>query len=232
VSRARVFSRAASILLLAGCVSPRDRAAGDRSGTRTDVARAGEPARAEPGQHEDVASAVGSSDPLVEPRPKAWAQPLEIPGLPNLHRVSPVLYRGAQPTEQGFRELEKLGVRTVLSLRTFDADEPPPGSRLSFERIAFKSWHPEREDVLRFLEVVTDPERQPIFVHCQHGADRTGMMCAITRVVLEGWTKQAAIEEMTGGGYGFHSIWSNLIAYVREIDVEELVRTHRTVRSP
>jgi hypothetical protein len=212
------------VLLLAGCVQPSDRAAGDVSGARPDVARAREPVQAELGEQDGVDSAVGSSDPLVHPRPKAWAQPLELKGLPNLHRVSPVLYRGAQPTEQGFRELEKLGVRTVLSLRAFHADEPLPGSRLAFERISFKSGHPEREDVLRFLAIVTDPERQPVFVHCQHGADRTGTMCAITRIVLDGWTKQAAIEEMTSGGYGFHSIWPNLITYVRELDVEDLVR--------
>jgi len=76
--------------------------------------------------------------------------------------------------------------------------------------------------VVRFLRFVTDEKRQPVFVHCQHGADRTGMMTAIYRVVVEGWSKEDAVAEMTEGGFGFHSIWKDLVDYVREVDVERL----------
>jgi protein tyrosine/serine phosphatase len=61
-------------------------------------------------------------------------------------------------------------------------------------------------------------------VHCQHGADRTGMMTAIYRIAMEGWSKDDAITEMTEGGYGFHAIWKDLVEYVRELDVERLKR--------
>ena len=33
-----------------------------------------------------------------------------LPGVPNFHKVSEDLYRGAQPTQEGFRELVKLGI--------------------------------------------------------------------------------------------------------------------------
>lgn len=167
----------------------------------------------------EVAPAAGAASAA---QGRAWAQPDERPGLPNLHRVAPNLWRGAQPTEEGFRELERMGVRTVLSLRGFHGDELPAGSPLAYERISFKTWHPEDEDVVRFLRIVSDPARQPVFVHCQHGADRTGTMCAIYRVACEGWTKEQALAEMVEGGFGFHSIWTNLIDYVRELDVEGL----------
>jgi protein tyrosine/serine phosphatase len=153
-----------------------------------------------------------------------WAEPLERPGLSNLHRVTPTLYRGAQPTEEGFRELAELGVKTVVSLRGFHADEIPRELPLAYERIPFKAWHPEDEDVVRFLQIVSDPARQPVFVHCQWGADRTGMMIAIERIALEGWTKDQALDEMTKGGFGFHEEWQNMIRYVRELDVEKLAR--------
>jgi hypothetical protein len=39
-----------------------------------------------------------------------------------LHAATPAEKPWAQPTEQGFRELGKLGVRTVVSLRLFDSD--------------------------------------------------------------------------------------------------------------
>ena len=63
-----------------------------------------------------------------------------------------------------------------------------------------------------------------MFVHCQHGADRTGTATAVYRIVVEGWTKDEAIREMTQGGYGFHPLWANLIRYVRELDVDRLRR--------
>ncbi|MBI3202347.1 MAG: tyrosine-protein phosphatase [Myxococcales bacterium] len=158
-------------------------------------------------------------------RPAGWAQALERPGLPNLHRVSPVYFRGAQPTAEGMAELQKLGVRTVVNLRAVHSDRDEIGSLpLGYEHISAKAWHGEDEDVVRFLRIATDPQKQPVFVHCQHGADRTGTMTAMYRIVVQGWTKQEAIREMTQGDYGFHSIWKNLIEYVQNVDVEKIRR--------
>lgn len=157
-------------------------------------------------------------------RAASWAEPLARPGLPNLYRVSATLYRGAQPTREGFGELARLGVKSVLSLRGFHDDDVPVEAGLAHERISFKAWHAEDEDVVRFLRFVADPAHQPVFVHCQWGADRTGMMCAIERVALEGWSKDDALAEMTQGGFGFHPEWQNLVQYVRELDVERLAR--------
>jgi protein tyrosine/serine phosphatase len=61
-----------------------------------------------------------------------------------------------------------------------------------------------------------------VLVHCRRGADRTGVMLAIYRVVVEGWTKADAIDEMTRGGYGFRPVWQNLVRYVEELDVEAI----------
>ncbi len=171
-----------------------------------------------------TASAGPAAGDHAAGRPARWAEPIERPGLPNLHRVTPVLYRGAQPTAEGFRELARLGVKSVLSLRGFHDDDVPIEVGLAHERISFKAWHAEDEDVVRFLRYVSDPAHQPVFVHCQWGADRTGMMCAIERVAIEGWSKDAALEEMTQGGFGFHPEWQNLVRYVRELDVETLAR--------
>jgi protein tyrosine/serine phosphatase len=158
-------------------------------------------------------------------RTKLWAEKIQKDGLPNLHRVTDTLYRGAQPDEQGFRELRKMGVRTVVSLRSFHSDRKLIGStRLAYEHIYMKAWHPEDEEVVRFLQIVTDPARQPVFVHCQHGADRTGTMCAIYRIAVCGWTKDEAIAEMTEGGFGFWEKWQNLVKYIRNLDVDALKR--------
>jgi len=163
-----------------------------------------------------------SSEPISAERAR-WAARLERPGLPNLHRVNDNYYRGAQPSAEGMAELRRLGVKTVVNLRAAHSDRDEIGDLpLEYEHISAKAWHAEDEDVVRFLRIVTRPERQPVFVHCQHGADRTGTMTAIYRIVVQGWTKEQAIREMTQGDFGFHPIWTNLVTYIEELDVEKI----------
>ena len=162
-----------------------------------------------------------------------WATRVEQDGLPNLHRVSTNLYRAAQPTADGLKAAEKLGIKTVISLRAFHDDEDEAESTtLRTERIRFNTWHPEDEDVVRFLQLVSHTTNGPFLVHCLHGADRTGTMIAIHRIALEGWTKQEAIREMTTGGFGYHTLWKNLIKYLNELDVEKLKKKAGLPASP
>ena len=164
-------------------------------------------------------------------RPAQWATPVERPGLPNLHMVSEGLYRGAQPTAEGFRELQAMGVRTVLNLRSGHSDlemvrgSDPFSGGLGYASIPMHAWHPEEEDIVEFLQVVTDPARAPVFVHCEHGADRTGTACAAYRVAVQGWAVDQAVDEMVNGGFGFHAIWrERLSGYLRKLDFEEIKR--------
>ena len=156
-------------------------------------------------------------------RPAAWAVPIVLEGVPNLHKVSDTLYRSAQPTAVGMQNLKKLGIKTVINLRTFHSDRDElKETGLENEHIYMKTWHSEDEDAVRFLQIATDPERAPVLVHCQHGADRTGELCAAYRIVVQGWTKEAAIKEMTEGGFGFHAIWGNIPSWIKNLDVEAL----------
>ncbi len=156
-------------------------------------------------------------------RDAKWATKVEQAGLPNLHRVATNLYRCAQPTADGLKAAEQLGIKTVISLRAFHSDKDEVEStKLKTERIRFNTWHPEDEDVVRFLKLVSNTNGGPYLVHCLHGADRTGTMIAIHRIAFEGWKKQDAIKEMTDGGFGYHAVWTNLIKYLNELDVEAL----------
>ena len=158
-------------------------------------------------------------------QPPEWARPLERPGLPNLHRVTKDLYRGAQPTAEGMRELKKMGIKTIINLRSFHSDRDEIGDTgLAYEHIYMKAWHAEDEDVIRFLRIVGDKDRTPAFVHCQRGAERTGTVCAIYRVAVCGWTKEEAMKEMRHGGFGFHSVWENLPTYIEGLDIEKIKR--------
>ncbi len=138
------------------------------------------------------------------------------PGLPNLHQVSTTLYRGAQPSALGMRELQRMGIRTVISLRDHHDDRDLLiATGISLERIRFSTWHAEDEDVVRFLRIVTDPSMQPVFVHCKHGSDRTGLMCAAYRMTIEGWTPEQAAQEMRRRRIRVPSAMArNLVRYV------------------
>ncbi len=183
---------------------------------------------------QDTADAARLAARLARRNPR-WAKPMARQGLPNLHRVSNDLYRGAQPTSEGIRDLKKMGVKTIVNLRVFhsDSDEIRDAGihddgtgegGIGYVHISFKAWHAEDEDIVPFLRVVTDPARTPVFVHCQHGADRTGTMCAVYRIVVQGWSREDAIEEMRRGGFKFHKIWVGLPKYLRRVDVEKLRR--------
>jgi len=158
-------------------------------------------------------------------RPPKWAQPIRMDGVPNLHKVSDVLYRSAQPTDEGMRNLKKMGVETIVNLRSFHSDRDEIGDTgLAYEHIYMKAWHPEDKELVRFLQIVSNPKRTPVLVHCLHGADRTGTMCALYRIVTQGWPKEDALKEMTEGGYGFHGVFENLLEYVNGLDIADIKR--------
>lgn len=154
-----------------------------------------------------------------------WAEPMDLSGLPNLHKVSDDLYRGAQPTAEGIRELEKLGVKTVVNLRDdYDDRKEMRNATIACKRIPMTAWYVQDDDLVQFLRTVTDERSTPIFVHCRRGADRTGLAVAIYRIVVQDWTKDEAIAEMTRGGFAFYSGWQNLVRYLRDLDVDQLRR--------
>ena len=170
-------------------------------------------------------SQIGNNQRQAEtiPAKKKWAERIELLGLPNLHKVSKELYRGAQPTTEGMKQLEKLGIKTVINLRSLHSDsDEVKSTALSYEHIIMTTWNVEDKDVIGFLQIVTDSSRTPVFVHCQHGADRTGTMCAIYRIAVQNWSKDEAVEEMTKGGFGYHIIWQNLPNYIRKLNIEDI----------
>ena len=143
--------------------------------------------------------------------------------MPNLHQISPNLYRSEQPTALGMRNLEKLGIRTVINLRFFNNDSKEvQGTSLRTERVKILTWDIDDEHVVEVMRILRNPQNGPYLIHCQHGADRTGLMSAMYRILEQGWTADEALAELTEGGYGYHSIWSNILRYVRSVDVEKL----------
>jgi protein tyrosine/serine phosphatase len=142
-------------------------------------------------------------------------------GISNLYKVSDRLYRSAQPDKEGMEELKKMGIKTIINLRSFHSDRDEiANSGLAYEHMYTKTWHIEKKEIIRFLQIVSDPNRTPALVHCMQGVDRTGTMCAVYRIVIEGWDKEDAIAEMKAIGH--NTIWKNLPELLRELNVEEI----------
>lgn len=157
-----------------------------------------------------------------EERNPAWAVPVYAKGLPNLHRVTAHLYRSAQPTAEGMRSAEDLGIRTVLNLRAFHSDDDlAEGTGLTLMRLKINTWAMDEEEILTGLRMILRA-KPLVLVHCQHGADRTGTLLAAYRMVVQGWPREEAIAEMLDGDYGYHAIWGNLLTLLENLDVEGL----------
>lgn len=160
-------------------------------------------------------------------RPQNWAVPQLQPGLPNLHRVTMGFYRAAQPTAEGFQQAAALGIRTVISLRQTVDDAPlAVGTNLTLHRVPMKSRHVAELGGSKIVEAMRllfhGLEAGPVLVHCHHGADRTGLIAALYRMVAQGWSRDAAIAELVDGGYGFHPIWANIPRYLNTVDLDDL----------
>lgn len=170
-----------------------------------------------------VVPCPSQSGTIQKERPASWAEPMTAKGLPNLHKVSDTLYRCAQPERKGMATLKSLGVKTIVNLRANHSDKKMLNDcGCGYKAIPMNTWNPEEKHVVEFLKTVSDPSNLPVLIHCQHGADRTGTMCAVYRIVIQGWTKEEAIREMTEGGYGFHSVWGNLPVWIRNLDIEAI----------
>jgi protein tyrosine phosphatase (PTP) superfamily phosphohydrolase (DUF442 family) len=147
----------------------------------------------------------------------------DLPGCSNLHKVSDSLYRGAQPTKEGFENLKKLGIKTVVNLRGYHSDEELLAETgLDYKPIPMDTWDVTPDNVMAFLRIAADPNAAPVFVHCQHGSDRTGTMVAAYRTIIQEWNRDRAIREMTHGGFGFHPLWTELPAMLRKLDIEAI----------
>lgn len=142
-------------------------------------------------------------------------------GIPHFQEVRPGVYRGGQPTEEGWAYLRSLGIKTVVKL-----DLPSEGSDDAAQKLGmtvvdasgppatFRNFlgAPKPERISLALQTLEDEKHWPVFVHCRHGQDRTGLVIGLFRVLHDGYTKAAAYQEMRLNGFhrsliGLRRVW-------------------------
>ncbi len=131
----------------------------------------------------------------------------------------------------GVDYLQTIGIRTILSLQGADVDGSVPGvvsnwmhhgerpqftelercavegRGMSFVNLPIRSRRPWGESDRKSVEdavvllAQASPEA-PLYLHCQRGIDRTGLIVALYRVREQGWTPKAAYDEWTSVGRG------------------------------
>lgn len=124
-------------------------------------------------------------------------------GIPNFGKVTPNLYRGGLPNNEGMKALLKLGVNVVVDMRGRNKDEEAEATKLGMQYVAIPSHcpFPQDETFAKFLKVIQDNPGKKVFVHCRLGDDRTGMAVASYRMANEGWSADEAMKEMKAFGF-------------------------------
>jgi len=145
--------------------------------------------------------------------------PISPTDIPNFHVVHPSLLRGGRPTATGLAQLKARGVRTIVDLEiaprhVAEERRQAEGMGLQFINLPMSSKPPTRKQVSTFLSAVRGPSTSPVFVHCQHGADRTGAMVGIYRVKYDHWPFDRTYREMLH--YGFKPYYHPLRDAVRQ----------------
>lgn len=141
---------------------------------------------------------------------------VDIKGVPNCYKVSKNLYRGGQPTEEGIKNLKELGIKTIVNLRMSNHDKKwVRGTNLQYYHFPTTAEFPSKRAFRRFLKIMSNPANYPVFVHCKHGADRTGTAVALYRIKFEHWAVEKAIDEMVNGGFKFHKIYGHLKRFIK-----------------
>lgn len=148
---------------------------------------------------------------------KPFAKRLE--GVENLAQINGSLYRGAQPDAAGFRKLKELGIKTVISFRSYHTEKKDVEAagmtaiQIPVQADVFGSGPPTEEQIRLFFTTCQDASKHPVYFHCAHGKDRTGTLGALWRIEVDGWTNAEAIEEMQA--FGYHDIYKDLIEFVK-----------------
>jgi len=129
-------------------------------------------------------------------------------GIVRFDEVAPNIMRGGLPSKKGFQILkEQYDVKTILSLccnQKLNKKEKDLVENLGVEFISIPIDAQNKQGldkIERCLNIISDTGRQPVFIHCLLGKDRTGLICAAYRTKVQKWNFSDSFKEMLSYGY-------------------------------
>ena len=134
----------------------------------------------------------------------AEQQPIEqadVLSIDNFERVSSSIWRGAAPSDASLKQLADKGIRTIIDLRMNGIkcsreEETVKQLGLKYVHLPMGFRKPTYQNVTAFLKTISDPVNLPVYIHCHQGADRTGVLVAIYRIIVDKWSFDKTYSEM------------------------------------
>jgi len=121
-------------------------------------------------------------------------------GILNFGKVCEHLYRGAQPDGDGVKNLKRLGVKLIVNLRMpgddwKDEEAVAVASGILYTNFPMSGAGTPKGEQVKQILALFEKFSDPIFVHCQHGCDRTGTIVACYRIQHDHWSAELALQE-------------------------------------
>jgi tyrosine-protein phosphatase SIW14 len=151
------------------------------------------------------------------------AEKFSLPGISNAGKISDSLFRGAQPHLSHLDELKKLGITTIVDLRS-ESSHTRERERVQAESLGIHFVSipvggfsaPTSAQLAEFFTLLRDAPPQKVFVHCEFGEDRTGVFIAAYRIAFQHWSSDQALAEMLR--FGFNRFWHpSMVTFVRSL---------------
>lgn len=154
-------------------------------------------------------------------RPVNWAQPLD--NRINLYRMAPDLYRSALPSAGDLPQLQTLGIATVINFYQRGDEQWLKDPKVVQVHLPLRTDRIDDADVIEVLRSIRQAQsRGRVLIHCKHGQNRTGLIAAMYRVIYQNWSKEQALAEMRGGGFGGQERMDDAERYLRQADIPAL----------
>ena len=135
-----------------------------------------------------------------------------VPGIKNFDQVDARVYRGGQPTDEGFQYLARLGVKTIIDLReTGDRSSAErrvvSGAGMQYVNVPMTGLTPPTDaEINTILAILENSTTGPVFVHCLRGADRTGVVVAAYHIAHDQWDNARALKDAMAHSMSFFQL--------------------------
>lgn len=182
---------------------------------------------------QESASAETQISPLTDNSAEVTAT------LPFFHRLDENYTRGSEPTKGGIETLKRLGIQTVVDLRSIYDHTDEIGiaaerSGLKYYWLPVSVWDPPTDARAKeFVALVEDNSKGPFYVFCADGVNRVGEMSAIYRVAKSKWSVEQALKEIDDYGFNpyYYSLRSYVYTYARKFHPKALPPQARSLSS-
>jgi uncharacterized protein (TIGR01244 family) len=130
-----------------------------------------------------------------------------VPGISNFSRLDTTIACAGATTPAAVADLKKLGYKSIVNLRQASEagadlageEQAAKAAGITYVGLPFNTAAPDPAVVAKFLDAVTLPANQPVFVHCA-SANRASALWMIKRMMVDGWDAERAGTEAAALG--------------------------------